>query len=64
MADRAERKGFSLDTTTGTLSALDASDGNYWPLADYIDISGAPCNGTMFTYRDKNGNSGNRRCDQ
>jgi prepilin-type N-terminal cleavage/methylation domain-containing protein len=54
-ADPAERKGFSLDTSTGILSALDAVSGQYFTLAENIDISGSPCNGTMFTYRDKDG---------
>jgi prepilin-type N-terminal cleavage/methylation domain-containing protein len=54
-ADPAEHKGFSLDTSTGILSELDAVSGQYFTLAENIDISGSPCNGTMFTYHDKNG---------
>jgi prepilin-type N-terminal cleavage/methylation domain-containing protein len=57
-ADPAEHKGFSLDTSTGILSELDAVSGQYFTLAENIDVSGSPCNGTMFTYRDKNGSSG------
>jgi prepilin-type N-terminal cleavage/methylation domain-containing protein len=54
-ADPLERRGFSLDTSTGILSELDAVSGQYFTLAENIDISGSPCNGTMFTYHDKNG---------
>jgi prepilin-type N-terminal cleavage/methylation domain-containing protein len=54
-ADANEHKGFSYDAGTGVLSSLDAPTGQYFPLAENIDISGSPCNGTMFTYLDKNG---------
>ena len=54
-ADPLEHRGFSLNTSTGVLSALDATSGQYFAVADNIDVSGSPCNGTMFAYRDKNG---------
>ena len=54
-ADPLEHRGFSLNTSTGVLSALDATSGQYFALAENIDVSGSPCNNTMFTYHDKNG---------
>jgi prepilin-type N-terminal cleavage/methylation domain-containing protein len=53
--DPKEHKGFSFNSTTGILSALDAASNTYFTLAENIDISGSPCNGTMFSYLDKNG---------
>jgi type IV pilus assembly protein PilW len=52
-----ENKGYQIAGTT--IEKYDASAGSFSGnvLADYIDLTGAPCNGTMFTYRDCNGNA-------
>ena len=52
-----EHKGFQI--AGNTIEKYDASSSSFSGniLADNIDVSGAPCNGTMFTYRDCNGNA-------
>jgi prepilin-type N-terminal cleavage/methylation domain-containing protein len=52
-----ENKGYQIAGTT--IEKYDAAAGSFSGnvLADYIDLTGAPCGGTMFTYRDCNGNA-------
>src|SRR5262249_55004327 len=54
-ASNDENKGFQIAGTT--IEKYDATAGSFAGnvLADNIDVSGAPCNGTMFTYRDCSG---------
>jgi hypothetical protein len=54
-SDPNERKGFSYDSNAHVLQSLDAGSNTYFTLAENVDVSGSPCNGTMFTYHDKNG---------
>jgi hypothetical protein len=51
-----ENKGFQLSGTT--IEKYDASTDSFTAnvLANDINVSGAPCNGTMFTYKDCGGN--------
>jgi Tfp pilus assembly protein PilW len=52
-----ENKGFQLSGST--IEKYDASTNSFTAnaLANNINLSGAPCNGTMFTYRDCNGSA-------
>jgi Tfp pilus assembly protein PilW len=52
-----ENKGFQIAGTT--VEKYDATAGSFAGnvIADSINLAGAPCNGTMFTYRDCNGNT-------
>jgi|KBSSwiStaDraftv2_1062776.scaffolds.fasta_scaffold926231_2 prepilin-type N-terminal cleavage/methylation domain-containing protein len=52
-----ENKGFQITGTT--IEKYDATANSFAGnvLADDINLTGAPCNGVMFTYRDCNGNA-------
>lgn len=52
-----ENRGFQIAGTT--IEKYDATAGSFAGnvLADDIDLTGAPCNGTMFAYKDCNGNA-------
>jgi prepilin-type N-terminal cleavage/methylation domain-containing protein len=52
-----ENRGFQIAGTT--IEKYDAAAGSFAGnvLANSIDLTGSPCSGTMFTYRDCNGNA-------
>ena len=56
-ASTDENRGFQIAGTT--IEKYDAAAGSFAGnvLANNIDVTGAPCGGTMFTYRDCNGNA-------